>query len=137
MKNPQKTRSLTPLISFQRSVAFSPKPVFDRSSLSINALRACVYIYIRQLSSFRMPTLWFIDLTVATCHIHHTFLSLRQIFFTSKWTKHKKTGSLPFSRKWPTQVTRSEILTFSFSNSCFGSQFLFSRYNEAEIIQKA
>ena len=39
-----------------------------RSSLSINALRACVSIYIRQPSSFRAPTLWFIDLTVATCH---------------------------------------------------------------------
>ena len=37
--------------------------------LSINALRACVYIYIRQLSTCRAPMLWFIDLTVATCHI--------------------------------------------------------------------
>ena len=36
----------------------------------VNALRACVYIYIRQLSSFRAPTLWFIDLTVTPCHIH-------------------------------------------------------------------
>ena len=31
-----------------------------RSSLSINALRSCVYIYIWQLSSLRAPTLWFI-----------------------------------------------------------------------------
>ena len=30
-------------------------------ALSINALRACVYIYIWQLSSFRASTLWFID----------------------------------------------------------------------------
>ena len=44
--------------------------------LSINALHACIYIYIRQLSSFRMPTLWFINLMVATCHIQYTFLSL-------------------------------------------------------------
>ena len=43
-----------------------------RFVLNINALRACVYIYIRQLSSFRGPTLWFIDLTVATCHIQYT-----------------------------------------------------------------
>ena len=50
----------------------------QRSSLSINALRACVYIYIRQLSSFRAHTLWFINLTVATCHIQYTFLSLCQ-----------------------------------------------------------
>ena len=40
--------------------------------------------YIRQLSSFRVPTLWFIDLTVATCHIQNMFLSLYQLF-------HKKT----------------------------------------------
>ena len=46
--------------------------------VSINALCACLYIYIRQLSS--APTLWFIDLTVATCHIQYTFLSLCQLF---------------------------------------------------------
>ena len=45
-------------------------------SLSINALHACVYIYIRQLNAFGAPTLWFIDLTVATCQIQYTFLSL-------------------------------------------------------------
>ena len=50
------------------------------SSLSINALCACVYIDIQQVSSFRAPTLWFIDLTVATCHIQYTFLSLCQFF---------------------------------------------------------
>ena len=50
-----------------------------RSSLSINALRAFVSIFIRQPSSFRAPTLWFNDLTVATCHIQYTFLSLRQL----------------------------------------------------------
>ena len=42
---------------------------------SATALRACVYIYIQQLSSFRVPMEWFIDLTVATCHIQYTFLS--------------------------------------------------------------
>ena len=52
--------------------------IFQRSSLSINALHAGVYIYIRQLSSFRVPTLWFIDLTVAISHIQYTFLSLCQ-----------------------------------------------------------
>ena len=39
-------------------------------------MRACVYIYIRQLSSFRAPRLWFIDLTVASCPILYNFLSL-------------------------------------------------------------
>ena len=47
--------------------------------LSINDLCACVYIYIQQLSSFRAPTLWFIDLSLATCHIQHTFLRLAML----------------------------------------------------------
>ena len=58
-------------------------------SLSINALHDCVYICIRQLSSFRAPTLWFIDLTVATCHIQSTFLSLCQ-FVQEKTDKIRK-----------------------------------------------
>ena len=45
-----------------------------RSSVTVNALRAYVYIYIWQLSSFRVPTLWFADLTVTTCHIQYTCL---------------------------------------------------------------
>ena len=40
-----------------------------------NVLHACVYIYIQQLSSFRALTLWFIYLTVATCHIQYILLS--------------------------------------------------------------
>ena len=43
------------------------KPQCSTRPLSINALRACVYIYIWHLSSFRVPTLLFIDLTVITC----------------------------------------------------------------------
>ena len=50
------------------------------SSFSINTLHACGSIYIQQLRSFRAPTLWFINLTVATCHIQCTFLSLCQFF---------------------------------------------------------
>ena len=50
-----------------------------KEALSINALRACVYICIRQLSSFRTPT-WFINQTVTTCHIQYTFLSSCQFF---------------------------------------------------------
>ena len=67
-------------------IDFSP---FPHKLLSINALRARVYIYIRQLSSFRAPTLWFIDLTVATCHTQYTFLSLCQFF----QEKTDKTGN--------------------------------------------
>ena len=37
-----------------------------KEAVSINALCAGVYIYIRQLSSFRAPMLWFINLTVST-----------------------------------------------------------------------
>ena len=50
---------------------------------------ACVYIYSQQLSSFRVSTLYFIDLTVATCHIQYTFLRKR--------TKHENTQKSPFS----------------------------------------
>ena len=71
--------------------------IIGRSSLSINALRACVYIYIRQLSSFRAPTLWFIDLSVATFHIQYTFLSLCQFISQNKaGEKHENTRSPPF-----------------------------------------
>ena len=51
-----------------------------KEALSINALRACVYIYIRQVSSFRAPTWWFIVLTVAAYHIQYTSLSSCQFF---------------------------------------------------------
>ena len=67
-----------------------------RSSLGISALRTCVYIYIQQLSSFRAPMLWFIDLTVATCHIQYTFLSLCQ-FVSRENGQNTKILSLPFS----------------------------------------
>ena len=69
----------------------SCKSALVRSSLSINALRACVYI--QQLSSFRVPKLWCIDLTVATCHIQCNFLSLCEFFFTRKLTKQKNIRS--------------------------------------------
>ena len=65
-----------------------------KDALSKNALLACVYISIRQLSSFRAPTLWFINLTVATCHIQYTFLSLCQFFHekTDKTREYSKSA---------------------------------------------
>ena len=60
-----------------------------RGSLSINALRTCVYIYFRQLSSFRAPALW---LTVATCHIQYTFLTL---LVMARWGPNKGRGLKP------------------------------------------
>ena len=57
------------------------------------SLHACVYIYIWQLSSFRAPKLWFIDLTVATCCIQYTFLSLC-LFFHEKTNKSCKYSML-------------------------------------------
>ena len=53
-----------------------------------------VYIYIRQISSFRAPTLWFIDLIVTTCHIQYTFLSWFQFFYekTGKTRKYSKSA---------------------------------------------
>ena len=53
--------------------------------------RLCLYLHpFQQLSSFRAPTLWFIDLTVATCYIQNTFLSLYQ-FFHEKMDKTRNT----------------------------------------------
>ena len=61
-----------------------PNFIFERGSLRINALCACVYIYIRQLSSFRAPMLWFIDLTVVTCHIHWHFSEFVNFFMRKR-----------------------------------------------------
>ena len=65
----------------------------ERCSLAVTALRACVSIYLRQFNSFRTPMLWFIDLNVASCHIHScTFLSECHFYFVftkNKWTKHE------------------------------------------------
>ena len=69
---------------------------YFKRALSINALCACVYIYIRQLSSFRAPMLWFIDLTVVTCHIQYTFLSLCQYVSRENGQNTKILGP-PFS----------------------------------------
>ena len=55
------------------------------SLIGINALRACVYVYVWQFSSFRAPMLWFIDMAVATCHIQYTFLSLCHFHMIQKW----------------------------------------------------
>ena len=73
----------------------SCKSALVRSSLSINALRACVYI--QQLSSFRAPKLWCID----CCYMPYSmqfsefvwiFFFLqenrqnRKLFYVQKWT---------------------------------------------------
>ena len=58
------------------------------------SLRVCVYIHIRQLSSFRAPTLWFIDLTVATCHIQYTLLSFVKFFPPENGQNTKYTRSI-------------------------------------------
>ena len=54
-------------------------------SLNILMLYAPVFIF----TSFRAPTLWFIDLTVTNCHIQYTFLSLCH-FFYEKTDKTRK-----------------------------------------------
>ena len=79
-----------------------------RRTLGINPLRTCVYIYIRQLSSFRAPMLWLINLTVATCRIQYTFLSLCQF---CSWENGQNTTILKVRhfrmiRKCPLTVTR-------------------------------
>ena len=79
-----------------------------RGSLSINDFFACVYIYIRQLSSFKGPTLRFIDLTVGNCHIQYTFLSLCQFLSQENGQNTKILDVRHFSmvRKWPLRVIR-------------------------------
>ena len=79
-------------LSWERQIVHSlHKENAIKEALSINALRACVYIYIRQLSSYRVPMLWFIDLTVATCHNQYTFLSSDQ---RSSWENRQNTKIL-------------------------------------------
>ena len=73
------------------------------SSLSINALRACVYIYIQQLSSFRALTLWFIDLIVATCQIQETYV---KNIFHGQNTKILEVRHFCMLGKWPPTVIR-------------------------------
>ena len=68
---------------------------FWRSSLSINVItaRLCLLVFASgnwHLNSFRAPTLWFTDLTVATCLIQYTFLSLCQIASLRKRTTQSR-----------------------------------------------
>ena len=59
-------------------------------------MRACVYIYIWQLSSFRAPTLWFIYRTILLA-IFNTLFLVYANFVTVKRTEHENTRSPPFS----------------------------------------
>ena len=67
------------------------------AALSVVMLCTCVYIYILQLSFLNTaPMLWFIDLTVITCHIQYTLLSWCHFFYKKK-DKTQNTTSLSFS----------------------------------------
>ena len=68
-----------------------------KEAITVDALRACIYIYIRQLSSFGAATLWFIDLFVAYVPDLNTLLSLFHFFPRRTRTKHENTRSLLFS----------------------------------------
>ena len=60
---------------------------------------------VQKRSSFRAPTLWFIDLAVATCHIQYTFCVYAIfIFFGVKTDKTSK--FICITQKWPPTVTR-------------------------------
>ena len=106
--------------------------LFPAEALSINDLRACFYIYIQQLSSFRVPMLWFINQSnkqkpsfihktatmlmwsiwlSLTYHIQYTFLSLCQFF-------HKETDK---TQKWLLTVTRRTKKTYWEFNYLQGS----------------
>ena len=100
----------------------------------LNALRACVYIYIQLLSYFRAPTLWFIDVTIATCHVRYTFLSLCQFFSRENG---QNTKILRMIRKLPPTVTRRAKHWYCFSykpiNQFFYSSSCFARLTPAVI----
>ena len=72
--------------------------------IRINALPcACVYIYIRR----------FIDLTVATCHIQYTFLSLCNVFLpreNGQNTKILEVRHFRTIRKWPPMVLGAQSI---------------------------
>ena len=85
------------LLCWIRWPAYKMLPTF-KEDLSVLMLCTRVNIYIQQLSSFRAPKLWFIDLAVATnlpCSIH--FSGFVSICFKRKWTNHENTQSPPFS----------------------------------------
>ena len=77
-----------------------------KEALSINALHTCLYIYIWQLSYFRAPTLWFID--IVTCRIQYTFLSLCKFISRENGQNMKILSVRHFCiiQKWPPTVTR-------------------------------
>ena len=60
---------------------------FNKEALSV--LMLCTPVFI-----LRVPMLWFIDMTVTTCHIQYTFLSLRQFVSreTDKTQKYQKSA---------------------------------------------
>ena len=66
---------------------------FCLKRLSVSMLCTAVFIFTigSSISSFRVPTLWFIDLPVATCHIQYTFLSFCQFF---SWENEQNTKTL-------------------------------------------
>ena len=78
----------------------------DFKEAVFNALCPCVYIYIWQLSSFRVPTLWFIYLSVAT--VLAIFITLFWVYSMSIfWHKYHKSEG-PFisclSLPWATST---------------------------------
>ena len=75
----------------------------------LNVLHACVYIYMQHLlSSFRAPTLWFINLTVTTCFIQYAFWSLCHFFSQENRqnTKILEVRHFHMIQIWPPTVTR-------------------------------
>ena len=105
-----KVTAISPKFDFHVVIQQNFLP-FLKEALSVLMLCAPVFIiiYIRQLNPFRPPTLWFINLAVATCHIQYTFLSLCQFFLREngeKNTKILKVRHFRIIRKWPSSVIR-------------------------------
>ena len=102
------------LTRWQPNGKYGANTVGRWGSLSSNAFHACVYIYIQQLRSFRVPMLWFINLTVPTCLVQYIFLSLCQFFqekMNKTWKYSKSAIFVYVAGYWVQSITETVSLS--------------------------
>ena len=94
--------------------------------VTLCSARLCLYLH-PAAQFFRVPTMWSIDLTVATCHIHYTFLSLCRFFFTTENGQNTKILEVDVSTGAQSINTESESPLFhisSHSKAFFSSSYI-------------
>ena len=97
--------------------------VQKRNSLSINALCACVYIYIWQLSCSRCGlSIWLLLLA-----IFNTLLCLCQLFFLWENGQNTKVHHSRMTRKWPPKVTTVGVQSINTEKDSLKSRVLLYR----------